>query len=298
MRGLRATTFFDQAQDIETVVRVRPDQHETLEQLKTLMISTPKGDLVPLEQVATIRGDLSPSEVWHRNRSRMIQVSANLGSTSLEAAASRVKEALQHMSFPPEYYADIGGQFEELTAANQDFWKALVLTAFLVFMVMACQFESLGQPLVIMSTVLLSMIGAVAALCYCGTPVTLGVSVGLLMLGGIVVNNGIMLMDRFNQLRAAHPEQSMAALLEQSGRERLRPIFMTKVTTLLGLIPMAMDRSESAALWSPLAITVVGGLISSSLLTLFVVPCLAMALNDLHSILVPIKNQEPLYEKA
>jgi HAE1 family hydrophobic/amphiphilic exporter-1 len=280
MRGLRATTFFDQAQDVETVVRVRPDQHETLDQLKTLMIGTPKGGLVPLAQVADIKGDLSPSEVWHRNRSRMIQVSANLGSTSLETAASRVKQSLQKISFPAEYYAEIGGQYEDLKAANQDFWKALVLTAFLVFMVMACQFESYGQPLVIMSTVLLSMIGAVAALCYCGTTVTLGVSVGLLMLGGIVVNNGIMLMDRFNHLRAAHPDLPTAALLEQAGRERIRPIFMTKVTTLLGLIPMAMDRSESAALWSPLAITVVGGLVSSSLLTLFVVPCLTLGMED------------------
>jgi HAE1 family hydrophobic/amphiphilic exporter-1 len=285
MRGLRATTFFDQAQEIETVVRVRPDQHETIEQLKTLMISLPNGESVPLEQVAIIQGDLSPSEVWHRNRSRMIQVSANLGTTSLETAATRVRQALQKISFPPEYYAEIGGSYAELTAANHDFWKALLLTAFLVFMVMACQFESYAQPLVIMGTVLLSMIGAVAALCLCQTTVTLGVSVGLLMLGGIVVNNGIMLMDRLNSLRRAHPEESTSALLEQAGRERIRPIFMTKITTLLGLIPMAMDRSESAALWSPLAITVVGGLISSSLLTLFVIPCLSLGLEDLRELI-------------
>jgi HAE1 family hydrophobic/amphiphilic exporter-1 len=237
--------------------------------------------MVPLAQVATFQGDLSPSEIWHRNRARMIQVSANLGTMSLDSAARQVRQAMRHVSFPAEYYADIGGQFEDMTAANRDFWKALLLTVFLVFMVMACQFESYIQPLVIMGTVLLSMIGAVAALCLCGITVTMGVSVGLLMLGGIVVNNGIMLMDRVNSLRRADPQQPISHLLQQAGQERLRPIFMTKVTTLLGLIPMAMDRSESAALWSPLAITVVGGLVSSSLLTLFVIPCLYMMIDDL-----------------
>lgn len=281
MRGLRATTFFDQAQEVETVVRIRPDQHETVEQLKRLLLTMPSGEPIPLIQVARIEGDLSPSEIWHRNRARMIQVSGNLGETSLETAARHVKGAIQKTSFPNEYYADIGGQYEDMMAANRDFWKALMLTVFLVFMVMACQFESTSQPLVIMGTVLLSVIGAVAALCLCGITVTMGVSVGLLMMGGIVVNNGIMLMDRLNTLKRLRPDRSSPELLQQAGLERLRPIFMTKVTTLLGLIPMAMDRSESAALWSPLAITVVGGLISSSLLTLFVIPCLYMTLEDI-----------------
>jgi HAE1 family hydrophobic/amphiphilic exporter-1 len=280
MRGLRATTFFDQAQEVETVVRIRPDQRETIEQMRNLLLTTSWGESIPLTHVAMIQGDLSPSEIWHRNRARMIQVSANLGMTSLETAARRVKEAIRKVSFPSEYYADIGGQYEDMMAANRDFWKALMLTVFLVFMVMACQFESYSQPLVIMGTVMLSAIGAIAALCLFGITVTMGVSVGLLMLGGIVVNNGIMLMDRLNTLLKARPERSTAELLQQAGLERIRPIFMTKVTTILGLIPMAMDRSESAVLWSPLAITVVGGLISSSILTLFVVPSLYMAVED------------------
>jgi len=115
------------------------------------------------------------------------------------------------------------------------------------------------------------------------------------MLGGIVVNNGIMLMDRLNTLRKMRPESPTAELLQQAGLERLRPIFMTKVTTILGLIPMAMDRSESAALWSPLAITVVGGLISSSILTLFVVPCLYMTMEDLKEAF--LRNGKPFIPK-
>jgi hydrophobic/amphiphilic exporter-1 (mainly G- bacteria), HAE1 family len=280
MRGLRATTFYDAAQEVETVVRLRPDQRETVEQLKNLLLTSGTGQAIPLEQVARIQGDLSPSEIWHRNRARVIQVSANLGSTSLETAAQQVRSLLKQVSFPSEYYADIGGQYEDMQAADREFWRALILTVFLVFAVMACQFESFAQPLVIMATVPLSAIGAVAALCLFGSTVTLGVSVGLLMLGGIVVNNGIMLIDRTNALRAAEPALSAAEAVRQAAQTRIRPIFMTKVTTVLGLLPMALDRSDGAVLWSPLAITVIGGLISSSLLTLFVVPNLFLLLES------------------
>ena len=272
MRGLRATTFYEKSEEVETVVRLAPAQRETLDQMKTLLLALPTGEQVPLANVAKIEGDLSPSEIWHRNRARMIQVSANLGGTSLEAAAKAVKGALKQVSFPAEYYADIGGQYEDLVQADKDFWKAMVLTLFLVFLVLACQFESYTQPMVIMATVPLSLIGAVAALGVFGATVTLGVSVGLLMLGGIEVNKGIMLIDRIHLLQAENPAGGLAGAIVNAARQRIRPIFMTTATTVLGLIPMALDRSESAVLWSPLAVTVVGGLISSTVLTLFVVP--------------------------
>lgn len=272
MRGLRATTFYEKSEEVETVVRLAPAQRETLDQMKTLLLSLPTGEQVPLANVAKIEGDLSPSEIWHRNRARMIQVSANLGGTSLESAAKAVKEVLRKVSFPPEYYADIGGQYEDLVQADKDFWKAMALTLFLVFLVLACQFESYSQPLIIMATVPLSLIGAVAALGVFGATVTLGVSVGLLMLGGIEVNKGIMLIDRIHLLQTENPASGLAGAIVKAARQRIRPIFMTTATTVLGLIPMALDRSESAVLWSPLAVTVVGGLISSTVLTLFVVP--------------------------
>ena len=142
MRGLRATTFYEKSEEVETVVRLAPAQRETLDQMKTLLLALPTGEQVPLANVAKIEGDLSPSEIWHRNRARMIQVSANLGGTSLESAAKAVKGVLKQVSFPAEYYADIGGQYEDLVQADKDFWKAMVLTLFLVFLVLACQFES------------------------------------------------------------------------------------------------------------------------------------------------------------
>jgi hydrophobic/amphiphilic exporter-1 (mainly G- bacteria), HAE1 family len=260
------------------VVRLRGDQRETIEQMKDLLLVTSGGEQIPVRHVARIRGDLSPSEIWHRNRARMIQVSANLGTTSLEEAANKVKQILLKVKFPPEYYADIGGQYEDMMQANRDFYKALAMTIFLVFMVMACQFESYFRPFVVMGTVTLSIIGSVAALALLNTTITLGVSVGLLMLGGIVVNNGIMLIDRMQILKQEDPKLDTHSLLVAAGVTRLRPIFMTTSTTVIGLVPMALDRSESAVLWAPLAITVIGGLVSATILTLFIVPSLYLQL--------------------
>jgi len=282
-RGLRASTFYDKAQEVETVVRLNPAQRETVAQLKNLIVSSPTGEQVFVENTATVRADLSPSEIWHRNRSRVIQVSANLGSSSLETAAKAVKGVLAGVSFPTDYYADIGGQYEEMVQSNRDFWKALVLTIYLIFMVLACQFESVPRPLVIMAAVPLSVIGAVAVLVLWGTTVTMGVSVGLLMLGGIVVNHSIMLLDRILVLKAQGGWPDERERMVEAGRQRLRPIFMTTATTVLGLLPMALDKSESASLWAPLALTVIGGLISSTVLTLFITPVAHLSLSKIMS---------------
>jgi hydrophobic/amphiphilic exporter-1 (mainly G- bacteria), HAE1 family len=168
--------------------------------------------------------------------------------------------------------------------ADRDFRRALLLTLFLVFLVMACQFESIARPFVVMGTVVLSALGAVAALALCGVTVTAGVLVGLLMLGGIVVNNGIMYVDRVQQMKAEGMAEGFSLLL-LAGRQRMRPIFMTTTTTVLGLMPLALDRSESAALWSPLAITVIGGLITATVLTLLVIPCCLQIVESLPAVL-------------
>lgn len=273
MRGLRATSFFDKAEEVETIVRISPSQCKTIEQMKALPFITPYGFTVPAEHFSRLSFGLAPSEIWHRNKSRMIQVSASLGSTPLGEAASLCKEIFKKVQFPEEYYADIGGDYDEMVNAGRSFNQAMLVTVLLIFAVLACLFESLSQPFIIMMTVLLSSIGAVAALAFSGSSVTLGVSIGMLMLAGVVVNNGIMLVDRINTVKEKEPGKDIMLIVVESAVRRKRPIFMTTITTVLGLLPMALDRSESAVLWSPLAITVIGGLITSTILTLFVVPC-------------------------
>ncbi|MCK5218957.1 efflux RND transporter permease subunit [bacterium] len=274
LRGLRATSFYHQEEEIETIVRLKPEQCRTIGQLKNLGLVSPAGFSVPVEHISRLEFGLSPSEIWHRNKTRMIQVSANLGLLPLGLAAKRVQAVIAQVDFPEDYYADIGGDYESMVQANRSFWQAMVMTILLVFVVMACLFESLRQPLIIMITVLLAGIGAVAGLVLTASAATLGVSIGLLMLGGIVVNNGIILVDRINAMRKKSPHVRLEKIVIRAGHQRLRPILMTTITTVLGLLPMALDRSESAVLWSPLALTVIGGLIASTVLTLFVIPCI------------------------
>jgi HAE1 family hydrophobic/amphiphilic exporter-1 len=284
IRGLRATSFFSRNEEVETVVRLKPNQIQTVEQLKGLPLASAGGFFVPLEQVASLEFGLSPSEIWHRNKTRMIQVSANLGSMPLGAAATQVQKVIQSVKFPEEYYADIGGDYENMVQSSRSFSQALMLTFILIFVVMACQFESYSQPFIIMITIALSSIGAVAALAISKSTVTLGVSIGMLMLGGMVVNSGIILVDRINNLRRFHPQISVEKIIIWAGKHRMRPIFMTMATTVCGLLPMGLDHSESSVLWSPLAITVIGGLISSAIFTLFVVPCFYLVFEKIKKI--------------
>ncbi|MFH1367581.1 MAG: efflux RND transporter permease subunit [Elusimicrobiota bacterium] len=283
MRGLRATSFYDKNEEVETIVRISPSQCASVEQLKSMLFVSPYGFQVPVEHLSRLVFGLSPSEIWHRNKSRMIQVSANLSSMPLSEAAKNVKDLFKKVSFPEEYYADIGGDYDEMVKANRELWQAMAVTILLIFVVLACQFESLSQPFIIMITVLLSGIGGVAALSLTKSTVTLGVSVGMLMLCGIVVNNGIMLVDKINTIKERDKgilDRSIYDIIIEASGQRRRPIMMTTITTVLGLLPMAMDRSESSVLWSPLALTVIGGLLTSTILTLFIVPCFYIINSD------------------
>ncbi|MCP4481614.1 MAG: efflux RND transporter permease subunit [bacterium] len=204
-----------------------------------------------------------------------------MGSLSLTEAATECKKIFEGITFPSEYYAEIGGNYEELVQSNRNFWQALIVTVILIFGVMAVLFESYSEPIIIMITVILSIIGAVFSLLLSQSVVTLGVSIGMLMLSGIVVNNGIMLIDRINSLKRTSFNEKKYSVIIEACKERKRPIFMTTATTVLGLLPMALDASESSTLWSPLAITVIGGLITSTILTLFVLPCFYVLFADI-----------------
>ena len=165
----------------------------------------------------------------------------------------------------------------------------LWITILLVFMVLASLFESFSQPLIIMLAVPLAIIGVISALYIAHKPISRGVIIGAIMLTGIVVNHSIILVDRINFLRTKKDgtkrsrHWQIVKSVVMSGEDRLRPIYMTTATTVLGLVPMAFDRSESANLWSPLAITVIGGLLSSTIMTLFLVPSVYMIFEDLNS---------------
>lgn len=270
------------AKETETIVRLEEKYRKSFELLRRLTLVTPEGEHVFMNQLADFKFDLGPSEIWRKNKARMVQVSANTGGTALGTAAEKVKEALKDVPIPKDYFWQIGGEYDKMVRNQRELFQALILSLVLVLMILASLFESFTQPLIILTTCPLAAIGAILALKWADKPVGMGVLIGGLMLGGIVVNNAIVLVDRINFLRhkPEYWKKTRESVIEAS-LDRLRPIMMTSLTTILGLIPMAMDKSESSNLWAPLAITVMGGMTVSTILTLFVVPCVYMIFYDL-----------------
>ena len=285
-----------EAKEIETIVRLEEKFRRTFEDLRRVSLATPDGEQVYLSQLADFKFDLGPSEIWRKNKSRMVQVSANTGGTPLGTAAELVKKALYDFKFPKDYFWQFGGNYDKMIRNQKELSFALILSLALVYMILASLFESLRQPFIILFTVPLAAIGAIAALRISDKPVGTGVLIGAIMLGGIVVNNAIILIDRINFLRrgsSAHYSGS-AGIREAviaACCDRLRPILMTSMTTILGLLPMALDKSESSNLWAPLAITVIGGLSVSTVLTLFVIPGVYLIFEDIR-----IRKNRRFYE--
>ncbi len=278
MRGSRATVYHTEGKEIETISRLDEKYRKTFKDLHRLILSNQDQDPVYLDQVADFKFGIGPSEIWRKDKYRMIQVSANVGKVALSKIVDAAKDRLKDIPFPEDYFYRIGGDYPTLTKTNAQIRVMILADLFLVYLVLASLFESLYQPILIMIAVPLALTGAVIAL-YAG-PKTVGVGamLGMMMLAGIVVNHSIMLLDRINYYVERKNNAVRAAIL--ANRDRLRPILMTVCTTTLGLVPMAIDKTEGANLWSPLALTVIGGIFSSTILTLMVTPAFYIIAQD------------------
>jgi hydrophobic/amphiphilic exporter-1 (mainly G- bacteria), HAE1 family len=272
VRGVRATMYHTKASEVETIARMQEKDRRTVKDIHSLTVSRTGDDKVTLTQLADFEYGLGPSEVWRKNRSRMIQVSANIGELPLGKAADLLAAELSDLKLPEDYFYEVGGDYPTLQKTQQEFLVTILVIIILIFLVLASIFESYRQPFIIMVTVMLATIGAVASLYITGTAIGMGALIGLMMLAGIVVNNGIILVDHANELK--HIRSNLFRILIQAARDRLRPVLMTTSTTIFGLLPMALDRSEGSNLWNPLAITVIGGLFFATPLTLVLVPAI------------------------
>lgn len=223
-----------------------------------------------LSALGSLEEGLGPVEVKHLNGERAAQITARAEGRDLGSASADVERLLRSELLGPNVSAKLSGQNEEMSESLASLLFALGLAIFLVYLVLASSFESLSLPFVIILTVPLGLIGAVLALWMAGSPVGVLAMIGLIMLSGIVVNNGIIFIARIQQLAADGLDRAAAAT--RAGRERLRPILITTSTTVLGLLPLAIGWGAGAELRTPLAITVIGGLIGATILTLFVVP--------------------------
>jgi HAE1 family hydrophobic/amphiphilic exporter-1 len=248
---------------------------------------------VPLGELVQARPGYGPLEVRREDQNRTVQVLADVRSGGLAAAVGAVEEDLAQVPRPALVSVRVGGQNEEMRESFRSLGFAFLLALFLVFLIMAAQFESLIQPLVVLTAVPLAAIGTVAALAITGSGINVMSGIGLVILIGIVVNDAIIKIDFINQRRDAGVPKR-AAILE-AGRLRLRPIVMTTVTTVVGLLPLALGWGAGADLRAPLAIVVIGGLISATFLTLLVVPVIySLLVEPRVSVAVP----EPVSTRA
>jgi HAE1 family hydrophobic/amphiphilic exporter-1 len=272
IRGLRPTYFYTENAEIEIIARDQEKFRKTLEDVHYLTLTGPDGTLIPIDQLAEFNFALTPSEVWRKDKQRVIQVSANRDKLPLSTAAKRTLSAMKGLEAPTGYYFQIGGDYVDMVQNEKEFRFAFFIMVGLVFIVLASLFESYIQALMIMVTIPMAMIGSIPLLWITHTSATMSVYIGMIMLGGIAVSAAIILVEKINQSRAEGTPLMKAVL--KSSWLRLSPILNTSLTTIVDLIPMALSRSESASLWAPLSLTVIGGATMSTFLTLFMIPAL------------------------
>ncbi|MDE2888363.1 MAG: efflux RND transporter permease subunit [Gemmatimonadota bacterium] len=270
VQGDVVTRFREADRRIDVLVRVDESDRSGVSDLKRLVVN-PEGEApIYLSAVADIQVREGPSEIRRIDQQRAVLVSANVAGIDLGTATGLIQQALETVDIPADVSFVIGGQNREMQTSLQSLIFALCLAVFLVYIVMASQFESFVHPFVIIFTIPLALIGVLFTLYVTGISFSVVVFLGLIMLAGIVVNNAIVFVDYINHLRANGRSRTDAIV--QAGSVRLRPILMTTATTVLGLLPMALGLGEGSEIRTPMAITVVAGLISSTALTLIVIP--------------------------
>ncbi|MFK7991283.1 MAG: efflux RND transporter permease subunit [Sandaracinaceae bacterium] len=272
-QGVPATVFREDGQEHVVRVRAPRDARRRLDDLRYVPIALPTGGTVPLGAVARLGDRLGPVDIERENQRRLAKVELTIApGADLGTVTRAVERRMADVGVPDGMYTELGGTAEELRDAFFKLAMALLAALILVYMVMASQFESLIEPFVIMFTVPLAIIGVVLALAVTQTSVQVTALVGVILLGGVVVNNGIVLIDVIKRRRAEGVVLIDAAL--EAGRTRLRPILMTALTTILGMIPLSIGVGDGAETWAPMARAVCGGMLVGTMLTLFVIPVL------------------------
>jgi HAE1 family hydrophobic/amphiphilic exporter-1 len=268
--GNVATRYNFRDQKIDVLVRAQVADRSSVESIRKLIVNPGSATPVTLDSVADVVSTVGPSEIHRADQVRVAIVSANLHGIDLGTAVSEVKDMAARNPLGAGVGMHVGGQGDELAESVRSLLFAFGLAIFMVYLVMASQFESLLHPFVILFTIPLALVGAVLALLVTHSPVSVVVFIGLILLVGLVVKNAIILIDKVNQLREAGVAK-IEALIE-GARSRLRPIMMTTLCTLFGFLPLAVAVGDGAEVRSPMAITVIGGLLVSTLLTLLVIP--------------------------
>ena len=265
-------------------------------EMRDIVIKTPDiplaalGDLVikngeqefRLREIATFGESQAPKEIYRRGQNRISRLMANMDAgRSLDKVAEEIRQTVKGIELPANYSITVTGEEEKRQESMNSLLFALALSVILVYMVLASQFESLLHPFTILLTIPLAVVGAILLFFITGTTINMMGVIGIVMLVGIAVNNSIILVDRINQLKT---DRSLTDAIVEAGQQRIRPIIMTTLTTILALLPMTFSFGEGASLRSPMAIAVIGGLITSTLMSLMVIPCVYYVLERMKKI--------------
>ncbi len=271
--GFECTKYREDGDEYDIVVRYDEPFRESLETVENITLYSATGQPVKLKEVARIEESFASPTIERENRQRIVTVKGSVGANiALGDAVAEVTAMINDYEVPAGITLDLGGTVEDQGDSFSDILTLFVLIIALVYIVMATQFESLAYPFIIMFTIPFAMSGVFIALWLTNTPLSLIALIGAIMLVGIVTKNGIVLVDYMNLL--VERGSNVADAVIAGGKSRLRPVLMTSLTTVLGMVPMAMGIGEGSEIWQPMGIAVVGGLLLSTLLTLFIVPSL------------------------
>jgi HAE1 family hydrophobic/amphiphilic exporter-1 len=270
--GTQAATFREHGKEFPIIVRLREEDRSRSESVNDVLLSTPQGQVLPASSILDLRPQSGPTQIQRKNQQRITRVNAELDADAVLGDTVReVQARLPELDVPQGFSVGFGAEVEQQAQAFRQLGWLLILGILLVYAVMASQYESLRDPFIVMFSVPVAAIGVVGALLLTSTSFSLQAYIGVIMLAGIVVSNAILLVDYTNVLRR-RDHVPLREAVEVAGRTRLRPILMTTLATVLGLVPMALGLGEGAELQAPLARVVIGGLLASTLVTLVLVP--------------------------
>jgi len=268
--GTVASRYREEGEEYDIFLRYRPAFRQSISDIENIPIPTLTGKIVRVKDIARIREVLYPPEIKRKNQERVVTVGANVSGRALGDVTADIKREIRQMDIPPGITIEYSGQVEQQSESFRDLGLFLILSIFLVYMIMASQFESLLDPFVIMFSVPFALVGVAWGLFLLGVPLSAIAFLAMIMLIGIVVKNAIVLVDYINILRARG--YNLYDAIITAGENRLRPVLMTAITTILGMLPLAISTGEGSELWRPMGVTVIFGLTVSTLVTLVLVP--------------------------
>jgi len=275
LSGTTAGSYREAGDEFDIRVKIKDAEKMDLRELLDLSITNMEGTSVVLRNVVSMESKTGPVSIERKDQDRIVSVSANISGRDMGSIINDIRTAIQSIAVPQDFSIVFGGDYEEQQKAFNELLISLILALILVYMVMASLYESIRYPLIVMFSVPFASIGVILMLYLTGTTFNVQSYIGTIMLGGIVVNNAILLVDHINLLRRRDGIPLREAI-EEGGRRRLRPILMTAMTTILAMVPLAIGLGEGGEVQAPLARAVIGGLISSTLITLLLVPTVYM----------------------